>query len=262
MFIKKLWRGEYSLLKTYWIFNVLIGNVVLGNILSFIDPFKNAYVYFIGLGSYLLYMLIAVVGLWRSASLYDGNELWKILAKVSVVIGVLFFLFFSFKVLSETKIDSFQKSVMLRSECQINQLKEAGSGLEMAIMIKSIPYCQKITRASMVNALGGDVQKLENQIKEENLDPLSVEVVLVKALVREKRFSPIDKYKSVSECQVKELQKLKNVKEQNVYVKLIDEYCDQYIAISGSIKLSYDLGGAVDAGYTYKEIASYIDQNK
>ena len=262
MIIKKLWRGEYSLLKTYWIFNVLIGNVALGNILSLIDPIKNAYVFFIGLGLYLLYMFLAIVGLWRSASLYDGNELWKILAKVSVVIGVLFFLFFSFKVLSEIKIDSFQKSVVLRSECQINQLKESGSGVELAIMIKSIPYCQKITRASMVSALGGDIQKLETQIKEENLDPLNVEIALVKALVREKRFFPTDKYRSVSECQVKELQKLKNVKEQNVYVKLIDEYCDQYIAISGSIKLPYDLSGAIDAGYTYKEIANYIDKNK
>jgi hypothetical protein len=262
MFITKLWRGEYSLVKTYWVFNVLIGNVVLGNIISFIDPIKNAYVFLAGLGLYLLYMLLAIVGLWRSASLYKGNELWKILAKISVVIGVLFFLFFSYKVLSEVKIDSFQKSVILRSECQIKQLSEAGPGLEMAILIKSIPYCQKITRASMVDALGGDIQKLENQIKEENLDPLNVEGILVKALVKEKRFSPIDKYKSVSECQIKELKKLKNVKEQGVYIKLVDDYCEQYIAISGSIKHQYDLGGAVDAGYTYKEIASYIDQNK
>lgn len=262
MFIKKLWRGEYSLVITYWVFNVLIGNVVLGNIISFIDPIKNSYVFIVGLGLYILYTLIAVVGLWKSASSYKGNELWKILAKISAVIGVIFFIFFSYKVVSEVKINLFQKSVMLRSECQINQLQEAESGLQIPILIKSIPYCQKITRASMVDALGGDIQKLENQMKEDNLDPLSLELILVKALVKEKKFFPIDKYKSVSECQTKELQRLKNVKEQSLYIKLIDDYCDQYIAISGSIKHQYDLGGAVDAGYTYKEIASYIDQNK
>jgi hypothetical protein len=234
--------------------------VVLGNIISLVDPIKNSYIFLVGLSLYLVYMVLVIVGLWRSAGLYKGNELWKVLAKISVVVGVIFFIIFSYRVLSEIKIESFQKTVILRSECQINQLKEAGSGLEMAIMVKSLPYCQKIARASMVNALGGDIQKLENQIKEENINPLISEAALVKALVKEKKFSPINKYKSLSECQTKELKNLNNVNEQVVYIKLIDDYCDQYIAISGSIKYQYDLAGAVDAGYSYKEIASYIDK--
>ncbi len=84
---KKLWRGEYSLPITYWVFNVLIGNLILGNIIALIDPAKNISYFLVGLFLYLAYMITAAAGLWKSASLYKGNVPWGIFAKISVVFG-------------------------------------------------------------------------------------------------------------------------------------------------------------------------------
>lgn len=83
---KKLWRGEYSLAKTYWLFGVVV-NVFLGfpiNLYDVITPqsqVQYAY-YLIGyLALYAIYNVIACVGLWRSASSYQGPAGWKYFSK-------------------------------------------------------------------------------------------------------------------------------------------------------------------------------------
>jgi hypothetical protein len=260
MFLKKLWRGEYSLPITYWVFNVLIGNLILGNIIALIDPAKNISYFLVGLFLYLAYMITAAVGLWKSASLYKGNVPWGIFAKISVVFGAIILAVSLYTIFSQINIGQFKNKIVLRPECQINQLQEASTGIELSIMVRSIPYCQQISRVSMVKSLGGDVEKNEKQIKEENINPIVAENALVGALVKEKKFSPLGKYKSLSQCQTEELKRLKNVKDQVIYLRLIDEYCDQYIAITGSIKNQYDIEGALKEGYSYKEIANYLDQ--
>jgi hypothetical protein len=93
MFIFKLWRGEYSLFKTYWLFNILFGTI-LGSPLSIIgqlpsETIKSTWVYWlIYLILYSLYIIISSVGVWRSASKYTKDSLWKNLAKIYSVISV------------------------------------------------------------------------------------------------------------------------------------------------------------------------------
>jgi hypothetical protein len=93
MFIFKLWRGEYSLFKTYWLFNILLGTI-LGSPLSIIgqlpsETIKSTWVYWlIYLILYSLYIIISSVGVWRSASKYSKDSLWKNLAKFYSFVSV------------------------------------------------------------------------------------------------------------------------------------------------------------------------------
>lgn len=88
MFIKKLWRGEYSLAKTYWGFGVL-GNALLGIPLSLIDSLIHPILF---IGCYLvslLYAFIIVGAVWNSASQYAGPAIWRLFAKgISVISGL------------------------------------------------------------------------------------------------------------------------------------------------------------------------------
>jgi len=94
MFIRKLWRGEYSLAKSYWLFSVLVG-AVLGGPISAIEQLPiaslaNIWIYgLIYLGIYGAYMFIAAVGVWRSASSYSDGNAWKYLAKFHSVLTIL-----------------------------------------------------------------------------------------------------------------------------------------------------------------------------
>jgi hypothetical protein len=92
-FITKLWRGEYSLAKTYWLFNFLIG-AILGlpiSVVGSLPPetlakiFLPSLIYFI---VYILYIFIVSVGLWRSASKNNNADVWKFFAKAFAVISI------------------------------------------------------------------------------------------------------------------------------------------------------------------------------
>jgi len=101
MFIKKIWRGEWPLVKTYWYLGVL-----------FAIPFY-AYLYYLeinfdeltntgviaGLIFFIFYIFYVVwinVGIWRSATFYilkkkengDG-AFWGYTAKVLVALGLI-----------------------------------------------------------------------------------------------------------------------------------------------------------------------------
>lgn len=93
-FVSKLWRGEYSLAKTYWLFGVA-ANIVLGipiNLYNMITPESQASYAFAFLGYlalYAIYNFITSIGLWRAASAYNNGAIWKYLSKIISVIGLL-----------------------------------------------------------------------------------------------------------------------------------------------------------------------------
>jgi len=93
-FIAKLWRGEYSLAKSYWLFSVVV-SAVLGAPISVIEQLPSAslaniWIYgLIYIALYAAYMFIAAVGVWRAATGYTNGAVWKYLAKIHSALTIL-----------------------------------------------------------------------------------------------------------------------------------------------------------------------------
>ena len=88
LFLGKLWRGDYGLARTFWLWGfvyplaLLLGLMLLG--LMSEGRFELAQ--YIALLAMLGYWAMWHVGLWRAAFMYEGLKLWPILAcLVSIV---------------------------------------------------------------------------------------------------------------------------------------------------------------------------------
>jgi len=93
--IKDLWRGDVPLVKTYWLFGVAVG--ILFNV-AFIyieyqpAAFASAFgqVFVLGLAVFVfVYSAFICVAIWRSANKYQGLQRYTVLAKISVIFGVM-----------------------------------------------------------------------------------------------------------------------------------------------------------------------------
>lgn len=91
--VKALWRGDVSLVKTYWLFGVLVG-VCYFMVFAYIEYQSSGLseglgpAFIIGLMvSYFLYVMFINIAIWRSASKYRGPKYWAILAKVMVLVS-------------------------------------------------------------------------------------------------------------------------------------------------------------------------------
>lgn len=82
--LKKVWEGNERLVLTFWLWGVVGGFIV-------------RFVVFLLLGSMpvlagiivLPYQVFIWVGVWRSSDNYKGANIWALLAKILVVLGVL-----------------------------------------------------------------------------------------------------------------------------------------------------------------------------
>jgi hypothetical protein len=92
-FISRLWRGDTTLLKAFWVWGVIgvIGLAAAAQ-LTFMGLLMSGLVsgvLFIGLvitAAILAYLVLVLVGIWRSAGKYSGPRLWKFSARAAVVI--------------------------------------------------------------------------------------------------------------------------------------------------------------------------------
>ena len=91
----KLKNGDYSLVVTFWIFNILYTAietfcflVILGSPFS-IFPLWLRWV--LGLSA-VAYRLVMFSGLWKAADKYEGLRIWDVLSKVWIFIAILFYL--------------------------------------------------------------------------------------------------------------------------------------------------------------------------
>jgi hypothetical protein len=93
--IKDLWRGDIPLVRTYWLFGC-VPTIIFYLGFAYIDYLDSIY----KLGSAILwlfilyvldliYSLFMSVAIWRSANKYQGMQRFVILAKVSVIFGVM-----------------------------------------------------------------------------------------------------------------------------------------------------------------------------
>ena len=78
-FIKKFWEGNVSMVISFWVFNVLIEQIIIG-LLAIIVAFP------LMLFMWVPYKIWAVVGVWRSAAKYKGKPIWPGLAKTYIVV--------------------------------------------------------------------------------------------------------------------------------------------------------------------------------
>ena len=119
-FIVRLFRGEYSLPRSYWLFCAIpVG--LFGKLISLIrDVNFFTYSYFI----LVAYHLIAVIGVWRSANKYEGWKVWPFLAKFVCILAFLTNLSWAFFFLSLTD-DSFVTNIFKNnSYLEISQFFE------------------------------------------------------------------------------------------------------------------------------------------
>lgn len=94
--ISKLWRGDYSLLISFWVFNIL-----LVNLFKIITKIIAEYVKASGVELHINYGLpilvfflitfdiICIVGVWRSSERYSGPIIWRALAKLCILVNII-----------------------------------------------------------------------------------------------------------------------------------------------------------------------------
>ena len=86
--IGQVWTGRAGLARTYWLYGI-VASFAWGIALSAVTPGSLAAKFVVGL--LLCYYVIVNVGIWRSASQYDGPKVWAVLAKIAVAaLPVLF----------------------------------------------------------------------------------------------------------------------------------------------------------------------------
>lgn len=88
--LRALWRGEVPLVTAWWVWNVLVGNLLIGqggaSLVGAIGSLFLAIVYIALASIFSVFLLVAI---WRSANNYKGSKFWAVIAKALCVIGVL-----------------------------------------------------------------------------------------------------------------------------------------------------------------------------
>ena len=105
--LKKLYKGDYPLGKSYWLFGnvvpfVLFLIIILSIFIPANDPISklrnidftpetntSLIITIIMSLITIVYIFISTVGVWRSASKHEGKRHWAILAKITIIIAFL-----------------------------------------------------------------------------------------------------------------------------------------------------------------------------
>ncbi len=87
-FFVRFWNGQLSLPMSYWGVGIGIGIIygfLVGIFTISIGLSEDAMWGFI-----IPFQIYTVVGIWRSSDRYKGPKFWAILAKIMVIIGIIF----------------------------------------------------------------------------------------------------------------------------------------------------------------------------
>jgi len=88
--LKKVWRGEISLPVTYWLWGVVVANILLGRVLGFIiDATQNEFLGLLHMVFAIAVNVFAAVAIWRSAGSYKGHPAWPLLARLTSIANVV-----------------------------------------------------------------------------------------------------------------------------------------------------------------------------
>ena len=87
--MKIFWRGAASLLISFWVIGFFITFLLLDRIgLLLVTSNGNSQLQLFYLGFLILAYLYVVVGIWRSATYYQGQAIWAYLAKAVSVLAL------------------------------------------------------------------------------------------------------------------------------------------------------------------------------
>jgi len=82
-FLNKLRAGDYGLFRTFWLYGLAVLVMV-----QLIEINIGPYWIFLALGM-TIFWYFQILGLWNSASLYEGNKLWSITGKLLAIIAAI-----------------------------------------------------------------------------------------------------------------------------------------------------------------------------
>ena len=90
-FFLKFWNGDLSLPMSYWVVGTGFGVAFafLVGIFTISAGMSEDAMW----GFFIPWQIYIAVGIWRSADKYKGKKFWSILAKISVVLGIVSNLF-------------------------------------------------------------------------------------------------------------------------------------------------------------------------
>jgi len=85
--LTKLWRGDYSLPRAYWLYSSVVPIAIALPLVSLMGYFESYFLGYLLLTVVTVYGFITMVGTWRSADQYLGPAAWKTLAKITIMVG-------------------------------------------------------------------------------------------------------------------------------------------------------------------------------
>lgn len=107
--IKEVWNGHAGLAKTYWIWGVLSG---IPWTIAFALVTPGSLLAMMVVLTYVAYIVIVNVGVWRAASLYQGAKVWAALAKASIILAIASFVIGTLAAIIIPSIANSQKQAM------------------------------------------------------------------------------------------------------------------------------------------------------
>lgn len=259
MSISKLWRGDYSLPITYWVFGV-IGNIGLGIPMNLVSADGNPLLFYSLLTLVFIYSIVVAVGIWRSATKYQGLSLWKYLAKFVAILSFISVGTTSVLLIPTFDIGRERTNYQLVSECRYDQLLKSKPNLETQIWITSLDYCQQIILNHLKEVLVVPEQKITD-LKKKGATTDQLIYALLMESVEQKKFKPVNKYQTVAQCKLDQLSRVQNSTNPNLYAATADQFCTEYVVFSLSQKYDYQIRKAMSEGLSYNAITEYLEAN-
>ena len=97
MFFKKLFDGDFGLVKTYWLFGVF-GFFFANLAVISLELSKVSIPYFFSMllmVGYLAYYVLWLFATWNASNKYKGSKKWAIFAKIIVIINAISIIYFN-----------------------------------------------------------------------------------------------------------------------------------------------------------------------
>ncbi len=250
----RLWSGEVALIKTYWLWGVLV-NIVLSFVIG-MAPLINQTLAIIISAFAVIYAIFISVAIWKSATRYEGKSLWKYLAKIAVIlplIGIIVSL-----ILPNLSVTSTYQS---SSECMFKELKKSEQQNVQLAVNNIANYCH----VKVIENLKEEINSKVNikQILDEGATYQQISEAFFMQLIEKKQYPKREKYTKISECIVDLSRGANGPKEKELLLDAFAKaYCYELVTINLGDKNGYDIYSARKEGYSFKEIAEYLEFGK